>query len=138
MSDQRLGIVHVDLLSGHLSEGRPVVPGGDSQRIHKRIRHATSTFPTFVVAVIIEDERSVQIITAGSVALPVSIRVRMSGEELEGGVGEVSLLLPREDTEAIDPDFGFGSHGFVVGIESRREGIFADSWQVWECEVHDN
>jgi hypothetical protein len=60
----------------------------------------------------------------------------MCGEEFESRIGEVCLLLSREDTEAVDPNFGFGSDGFVVGIERWREGILADSWQVWECEVH--
>ena len=126
-----------NLLSGHLGEWRSVVPGRVSQRIHKRIRHATSTFSAFIIAVIIQDERGVQVITAGSVSLPVSIRVRMRGEELEGRIGEVFLLLSRENTEAIDPNFGLGSDGLVVGIERWREGILASAWQVWECEVHD-
>jgi len=52
----------------------------------------------------------------------------MCGEELESGGREVSLLLPRENPEAVDPNFGFGSDGFVVGVEGWREGILADSW----------
>ena len=60
----------------------------------------------------------------------------MRGEELESGRGEVSLLLSGENTEIVDPNFGLGSDGFVVRIERWREGVFADSWKVWECEVH--
>jgi hypothetical protein len=50
------------------------------------------------------------------------------GEELECGIGEVSLLLARKNSEAVDPNFGLGSDSFVVGIERWREGSLADSW----------
>ena len=120
--------IRANPLSGHLGERRSVVPGGVPQGVHERIRHPTGTFPTLVVAVIVQDESGVQVIAAGPVSLPVSIRVRMRGEELECGIGEVFLLLSRKDTEAVDPNFGFGSDGFVVGIERWGEGIFADSW----------
>lgn len=130
------GMARVDPLSGHLGERRPVVPGGVPQRVHERIRHPTSTFPTLVVAVIVQDEGGVQIIAAGPVPLPIGKRIGMRGEELESGVREVFLLLSGKNTEAVDPNFGLGGDGFVVGVEGWREGIFADSWQVWKCEVH--
>jgi len=52
----------------------------------------------------------------------------MGGEELEGGSREVSLLLSRENPEAIDPSFGLGSDGLVVRVERWREGISAGAW----------
>jgi len=52
----------------------------------------------------------------------------MCGEELEGGIREVVLLLPGKNAKAIDPSFGLVGDGLVVGIESWGEGIFADSW----------
>ena len=74
---------------------------------------------SLVVAVIVQDNREVHVIAAGSASLSIGVGIRAGCEEFERGVDETTLLTPGGEKGQI---FGkSGSRKCILGTGVSRE-----------------
>jgi len=131
----------MDVLSCHLCQSRPVVPGLIPHDIEVDHPSLASVFSVLVVAHFVDHKEEINKIAGGPKLLVFRIWIGVRDKKLVAAGEEECELFPMEYIEAVDPGTGFGGGGLVVrarGTLDRADGEeigendFAGHWYCQE------